>query len=182
VLRLGTADEPGALLGFDLGSDGAGADLITVRAGGSEQRSTGLPAELADTYFRMHGKPVFYRAVRRMTESALTVVKQVGWEIDEIDRFVAHQANTRILNNCVSELGLPQDRLVVNIDRVGNTVAASVPLALAQAAADGGLRPGHRTVLTGFGGGLTWGSTALNWPELTVEDPITGTHWQHDIT
>ncbi|MEU6130716.1 beta-ketoacyl-ACP synthase III [Saccharopolyspora sp. NPDC047091] len=170
VLRAGEVAEPGALLGFDLGSDGADAELITVPAGGSQQRSRGAPAAVADHYFQMDGKPVFSRAVRRMSGSARRVVADAGWEMSDVDVLVAHQANARILKACAAELGIAPERAVQNLDRVGNTVAASVPLAMADAAASGELAPGDRVVLTGFGGGLTWGATALRWPGIPVND------------
>ncbi|MGW1868143.1 beta-ketoacyl-ACP synthase III [Streptomyces mauvecolor] len=173
VLRAGRPDEPGALLGFDLGSDGGGEELITVRAGGSRQRSTGAPAPEGDEWFSMRGREVFTQAVLSMSRSAEALLDGIGWRGDELDRMVAHQANVRILRAVGEQLGLAEDRLVVNLDRVGNTVAGSIPLALADAAASGGLRPGQRVLLTGFGGGLTWGSAALRWPELQVE-PVPG--------
>ncbi|MFF0630164.1 beta-ketoacyl-ACP synthase III [Streptomyces sp. NPDC004296] len=163
VLRPGEAGEPGALGPFDLGTDGDLADLITVPAGGSRQRAEGTTAPPADHYFTMQGKSVFQQAVLRMTESVQRVLAQTGWSVDDIDRFVGHQANARILTALAERLELPRERIVSNIDRVGNTAAASIPLALA----DGGLRPGHRVLLTSFGGGLAWGSTVLRWPEVT---------------
>ncbi|MGQ4358617.1 beta-ketoacyl-ACP synthase III [Streptomyces sp. SAS_272] len=166
VLRAGGADEPGALLGFDLGSDGSGADLITVRAGGSRQRSTPGPPDDGDHFFTMDGRPVFTRAVLDMSRSSQTLLDRIGWTPAEVDKVVAHQANIRILNAVGEQLGLEEKQIVANLDRVGNTVAASIPLALRDAAADGELRPGHRVLLTGFGGGLTWGSAALVWPAL----------------
>ncbi|WP_026422609.1 beta-ketoacyl-ACP synthase III [Actinokineospora inagensis] len=169
VLRAGAADEPGALLGFDLGSDGTGADLITVPAGGSRQRSTGVPAAEREHYFAMAGKPVFRHAVLRMSESTLAVRSAVGWT--GVDRLVAHQANARILAAVGEQLALTEEQVVLNLDRVGNTVAASIPLALADAVVDGVLPPGARTMLCGFGGGLTWGSAALLWPDLAVQAP-----------
>ncbi|WP_030909811.1 beta-ketoacyl-ACP synthase III [Streptomyces sp. NRRL F-5126] len=166
VLRAGTADEPGALLGFDLGSDGSGADLITVRAGGSRQRSSTEPPGAGDHFFTMDGRPVFTRAVLDMSRSSQELLDRIGWKAGELDKVVAHQANIRILHAVGGQLGVDEDRIVANLDRVGNTVAASIPLALRDAVADGGLRPGHRVLLTGFGGGLTWGSAALVWPDL----------------
>ncbi|MDQ0832318.1 3-oxoacyl-[acyl-carrier-protein] synthase-3 [Streptomyces achromogenes] len=166
VLRAGGADEPGALLGFDLGSDGSGADLITVRAGGSRQRSTPGPPGDGDHFFTMDGRPVFTRAVLDMSRSSQALLDRIGWTPAEVDKVVAHQANIRILNAVGEQLGLEEKQIVANLDRVGNTVAASIPLALRDAAADGELRPGHRVLLTGFGGGLTWGSAALVWPAL----------------
>ncbi|TCO62292.1 beta-ketoacyl-ACP synthase III [Actinocrispum wychmicini] len=150
VLRRGHEDEPGALSGFHLGSDGALADLITV----------------PDKYFRMDGKPVFMHAVRRMTESSRTVLAQSGWTAQTVDRLVGHQANVRILQAVSEQLGIPEDRAVVNLDRVGNTAAASIPLAMADAAKDGDLVAGHKVLLTAFGGGATWGAATLTWPDV----------------
>ncbi|MFC4032363.1 beta-ketoacyl-ACP synthase III [Streptomyces polygonati] len=165
VLRAGGADEPGALLGFDLGSDGSLADLIMIPAGGSRQRT---PVEPADAYFTMNGKQVFRHAVERMEGAARSVLAKTGWRADDVDCFVGHQANIRILRTVALQLGLPEDRLAVNLDRVGNTSAASIPLALADAARDGVLKPGDRVVLTAFGGGVTWGATGLIWPDISV--------------
>lgn len=171
VLRAGEAGEPGALLGFDLGSDGSGADLITVRAGGSRQRSVPGPAAAGEEFFTMDGRPVFTRAVLDMSRSSQSLLERVGWSAAEVDKVVAHQANIRILNAVGEQLGLEEKQIVANLDRVGNTVAASIPLALRDAVAGGELQPGHRVLLTGFGGGLTWGSAALVWPELETGRP-----------
>ncbi|MEU8032250.1 beta-ketoacyl-ACP synthase III [Streptomyces sp. NPDC049099] len=166
VLRTGHADEPGAVGRFDLGSDGAHEDLITVAAGGSRQRSTGDEVQRGDRHFAMRGNEVYRHAVTRMAESARTVLRTAGWKIDDVDHFVPHQANLRILHSVADDLGLPRERCVVNVDSVGNTGAASIPLALTGAAAQQTLRPGDRLLLTAFGGGLTWGSCLLTWPEL----------------
>ncbi|MEU9710864.1 beta-ketoacyl-ACP synthase III [Streptomyces sp. NPDC047967] len=171
LLRAGDSGEPGALDSFDLGSDGTMADLITVRSGGSEEhalrgRPTGGPA--TDAYFRMDGKPVFMAAVRHMTHSARRVLHDTGWSIEDVDHLVGHQANTRILRAVAEKLGLPSQRALINIDRVGNTAAASIPLALAHGQADGRLRKGDRVLLSAFGGGATWGATTLTWPDLPV--------------
>ncbi len=168
VLRAGDRQEPGALLGFDLGSDGTGKDLITVRDGGSQQRSSGAPATGLDSYFRMKGKTVFVEAVRHMTESLQALAKAIRWDLCDVDRFVLHQANARILAAIAAQLEVADERFARNIDRVGNTVAASIPLALHDAVMSGDLTPGHRVLLSGFGGGVTWGSTALEWPQLTL--------------
>jgi len=166
LLRVGSATEPGALAGVNLGSDGSHRALIEIPGGGSRQRSTGEPVKEEDTYFRMDGRAVFAKAVHRMSESVRLTADRVGWQLGDIDRVVLHQANARILAAVARTLAVPLDRFVTNIARVGNTVAASVPLALADGLASGELRPGHRVVLAGFGGGLTWGSVSLVWPEL----------------
>lgn len=105
-----------------------------------------------------------------MSESSQRLLDRVGWTAADLDKVVAHQANVRILHAVGEQLGLEEKQIVVNLDRVGNTVAASIPLALSDAAAAGDLVPGHRVVLTGFGGGLTWGSAALVWPDI---EPVT---------
>ncbi|MGP3966796.1 beta-ketoacyl-ACP synthase III [Streptomyces sp. 6N223] len=166
VLRAGRPGEPGALGAFDLGSDGAGRDLITVRAGGSEQRLSGAEPTHEDRYFVMSGREVFHKAVSRMADSVRTMLRRAGMGIEQIDRLVAHQANQRILLRLADVLGLPEDSNVSNIDAVGNTAAASIPIALAHGHANRLLLPGHRVLLTAFGGGLTWGSTVLTWPDL----------------
>lgn len=175
LLRAGTHDEPGALCGMWLGSDGSRRELVEISGGGSRQRSTGLPVKEADTYFRMQGRAVFAHAVQRMVESVRHSAAQVGWAVDEVDRWVLHQANARILAAVARDLNVPLERFVTNIARVGNTVAASVPLALADGMAAGELRTGSRVMLAGFGGGLTWGSVALIWPDLPAGRGTAGT-------
>ncbi|TYB46402.1 beta-ketoacyl-ACP synthase III [Actinomadura chibensis] len=167
VLRAGDRAEPGALGPFDLGSDGAGRDLITVRAGGAEARLSRRTPEPADHYFSMSGREVFRRAVHHMAGSARTVLDRVGLTAGQLDRLVGHQANRRILRVLADTLGVPEERTVHNIDEVGNTAAASIPLALDHAYSSGSLAPGDRVLLTAFGGGLTWGSAFLTWPNLS---------------
>ena len=166
VLRRGTADEPGALLAFDLGSDGDLVDLITVRAGGSRYPLSVGQVVTAEHRFAMQGRAVYRQATRWMTASATAVLARSGWQAGEVDWFVGHQANQRILDAVGRELDIAPERVFVNVDRVGNTVAASIPLALADASASGVLRAGQKVVLTAFGGGITWGSAALTWPRL----------------
>ncbi|TDD80535.1 beta-ketoacyl-ACP synthase III [Actinomadura rubrisoli] len=166
VLRAGSAGEPGELGPFDLGSDGGGADLITVPAGGSRQRLSGAEPAPGQYYFAMAGKEVFWRAVQQMARSAQNAVDRAGWRLEDVDHLVCHQANQRITDHLADELGLPRARAVTNIADVGNTAAASIPLALDQAHADGTLRTGDRVLLTAFGGGLAWGSVTLRWPAI----------------
>ncbi|EWM19079.1 3-oxoacyl-[acyl-carrier-protein] synthase III [Kutzneria sp. 744] len=162
VLRAGNSAAPGAIHAIDLGSDGNLTDLITVRGGGS--RFPERDGE--DRWFAMQGQAVYRHAVRRMTESSRKALAATGWEPEQVDRFVAHQANARILATVGTELGIPPDRVYSNVEMVGNTVAASIPLALADAHADGSLAAGDRVLLTAFGGGATWGSVTLSWPRL----------------
>lgn len=166
VLRAGDSGEPGAIGRVVLGSDGSLADLITIRAGGSEDRLSGSVPDGSGSYFSMRGQEVFPHAVRRMTEAARKALGHAGWEPGDVDRLVGHQANLRILHAVGERVHIPADRLVVHLDQVGNTAAASIPLALAYAQSTGELYPGARVVLAAFGGGATWGATALIWPAL----------------
>lgn len=162
VLRAGEPDEDGAVGPFDLGSDGEGADLIAVNAGGSRMPMSRGIADPHDRFMRMDGREVYRHAIPRMVASSQAVLARAGLAIDDVDRLVGHQANARILDMVASKLGLPPERSTINIDRYGNTAGATIPLALA----DAGLQRGDRVLLTAFGGGLTWGSALLTWPEL----------------
>ncbi|WP_030691097.1 beta-ketoacyl-ACP synthase III [Streptomyces globisporus] len=165
VLRSGRGEEPGTLGTCVLGSDGGGRDLITVRGGGSEERSKAGGA-LADPYMRLEGREVFWRAVEHMTSASRAALDAARWKPEEADRIVAHQANARILTMLAQRLGIATDRALSNIEQVGNTSAASIPILLDHADRAGDLKPGHRVLLTAFGGGLTWGATTLVWPRL----------------
>jgi 3-oxoacyl-[acyl-carrier-protein] synthase-3 len=164
-LTRGERRDPGALVHFDLGSDGTGSDLIMIPAGGSGSPYTDELPPRRDRYFRMRGREVYARAVRQMADSSRTVLGRAGWSVDSVEAFVAHQANQRILDSVADKLGIPPERCHGNLREVGNTAAASLPLALADTAARGAVAPGARALLTAFGGGLTWGSIAMTWPE-----------------
>lgn len=166
VLRAGESHELGAIGPFDLGSDGEGADLIMIPAGGSRQRGTRVAADERDTYFTMAGKKVFLRAITHMAKSAEAVLDKAAVRLTDVDKFVYHQANARILHGLADRLGQPRGKFVRNIDLVGNTAAASVPIALAAANENRELLVGQRVLLGAFGGGLTWGSALLRWPDL----------------
>ncbi|MEU0060043.1 beta-ketoacyl-ACP synthase III [Streptomyces sp. NPDC006334] len=151
VLRSGDATEPGALGPMVLGSDGTHRDLLLAPHGG---------------HMQMQGPELFRHAVDRMCSVTRQAVQLAGWRIEDIDRIVPHQANARITASVGRCLMIGADRRVQNIGHVGNTGAASIPLALAQASADGTVLPGHRICLTAFGAGLTWGATTVIWPDL----------------
>ena len=166
-LRSGAATEPGAIHGVELGSDGAGADLVAIASGGSRDPSVTPDTPRDLRYFRMQGREVYRHAVRRMTASANAVLAQVGWPAEQLDGFIGHQANQRILDAVADRLGVPGPARLGNIREVGNTAAASVPLALADAVTrEPSIPVGGRALLTAFGGGLTWGSIALTWPDV----------------
>ncbi|MDT0321626.1 beta-ketoacyl-ACP synthase III [Streptomyces millisiae] len=164
LLRGGEPTEPGAVLATDLGADGSGGDLISIAAGGSRAPATTASAARDHRYLRMRGREVYALAVRQMTRSSHAVLRQAGWPASSVGAFIGHQANQRILDAVGERLGIAPRHRFGNIQDVGNTAAASVPLALADTAARGLVRPGTRTLLTAFGGGLTWGTVALGWP------------------
>ncbi|WP_190812456.1 beta-ketoacyl-ACP synthase III [Saccharopolyspora pogona] len=169
VLRAGEQGEPGAFAGFDLHSAGEHADLIKVPAGIRTYSMPDAVAEENDRYISMAGKEVFLAAVANMSSSSRTALARAGQAIGDVDRVVGHQANIRILHALAKQLDLPQDRLVTNIERFGNTSAASIPLALVDGVTSGALHPGHLVLLTAFGAGFTWGATTVRWPDLAVE-------------
>lgn len=165
VLRAGSPEEPGALGAFDLGSDGTHVGTVEVPGGGARDR-LGLPVANRRPYLVMDGPAVFQRAVREMTGSSRRVLARAGWDPAAVDRFIPHQANIRIIREVAQHLGIPAARVVTNIEHVGNTVAASIPLALADAHDAGRLQAGQRVLVTSIGAGLAWGSAVFSWPAL----------------
>lgn len=172
VLRAGDPTEPGAVGPFHLASDGSASELIRIDTGGSRQRAAaaahrpGESPEPPSGYWSVAGQAVYRAAVAHMTSSSRQVLRRGGRTVADLDRFVAHQANQRILDRVADNLGVPPERRIGNVASTGNTGAASIPLALADACQDGTLRPGHQLLVTAFGGGLTWGSALIAWPRL----------------
>ena len=162
VLSASPDDGPG-LLAWDLGCDGSAAGLLEIPAGGSRRPTSAETVANREHYLKMAGPEVFRRAVRIVVESASNALERGGVSIDDVKWFAPHQANVRIIEAAGNRLGIPAERTLVNIDRYGNTSAASIPLVLAEAADDGRLQPGDLVLLSGFGAGLTWGSALLRW-------------------
>jgi 3-oxoacyl-[acyl-carrier-protein] synthase III len=148
-------------LGFELGADGGGGESLWLPGSGS--RAFDDP----EKYVKMNGREVFKFATRVLVQSAEELLEQCGTSIDEVDVYVPHQANVRIIDHATRKLGVPSEKVVVNVDRYGNTSSGSIPLALADAAADGRLRPGKLVLMTGMGAGLTWGSALIRWTKET---------------
>lgn len=151
VLRAGEAGEPGTVHELELGSDGGLSELIEAPD---------------DAPLRMQGQAVYRQAVSRMTDTARSVLERTGWSVESLDWFVGHQANQRILDAVANRLAIAPERALSNLATVGNTAAASIPLALSQAHDDGRFRAGERVALAAFGGGVTWGAATLTWPDL----------------
>ena len=165
--------DPGDRSTAALFGDGAGA-VVVCRATGSSrlgpvvlgsdgERAELIEVERAEGLIRMKGPDTYRQAVDRLSESTLAAASLAGVDLEAIDLFVFHQANGRILSAVAHRLGLPSDRVIDSIAHLGNTSAASIPLALAEAEGDGRLAPGARVLLSAFGGGLTWGATVLTW-------------------
>jgi 3-oxoacyl-[acyl-carrier-protein] synthase III len=144
-------------LGFELGADGGGGANLWLPGSGS--RIFDDP----DGYVKMNGREVFKFATRVLVQSAEAVLERCGLTIDDVDVYVPHQANVRIIDHATKKLGVPSEKVVVNVDRYGNTSSGSIPLALADAAIDGRLSEGKLVLMTGMGAGLTWGSALMRW-------------------
>jgi 3-oxoacyl-[acyl-carrier-protein] synthase-3 len=159
---LQASDEPG-VMGIHLGSDGGGADLLSVPAGGSAAPCTPELLAARENLLKMNGNEVFKFAVRAIPRVTRQALKESRLTVADLDWLVPHQANQRILDTIADRLGLPHDRVVSIIEDTGNTSTASIPLALDRLYTVGNLRPGHVCALVGFGAGLTWGAAVLRW-------------------
>jgi len=151
--------EDGGFLGFELGADGGGGENLWLPGSGSRH------FENADKLVKMNGREVFKFATRVMVASAEKILAECGKTIEDVDVYVPHQANRRIIDYAAGKLGIPEEKVVVNVHKYGNTSSGSIPLALADAAADGRLRKGELVLMTGMGAGLTWGSALIEWTE-----------------
>jgi 3-oxoacyl-[acyl-carrier-protein] synthase-3 len=136
---------------FVLGADGDQADL--------------LYAESDERMLRMEGSEVYRHAVRRMVQASREALERAGRTVEDVDLFVAHQANARIIDAAATELGVPREKVAINVDRTANTSSASIPLALARAEEDGQLKPGATVALAAFGAGFVWGAGIVTWKE-----------------
>jgi 3-oxoacyl-[acyl-carrier-protein] synthase-3 len=150
------SEQPG-FLGFELGADGAGGEHLWLPGSGSRRFDD------PDAHVKMNGREVFRFATRVMVSSARAVLERCGRDVAEVDVYVPHQANRRIIDHAAAKLGIPAEKTVVNVDRYGNTSSGSIPLALADARGDGRLREGELVLMTGMGAGLTWGSALMEW-------------------
>ena len=149
--------EQGGFLGFELGADGGGGEHLWLPGSGSRRFEDG------DKLVKMNGREVFKFATRVMVTSAEAVLAECGRTVADVDVYVPHQANKRIIDHAAKKLGIPEEKVVVNVDRYGNTSSGSIPLALADAVEDGRLREGKLVLMTGMGAGLTWGSALIEW-------------------
>lgn len=159
------------ILGAELGADGSGGELLKLPAGGSRMPATRESIEQRLHYVQMSGNDVFKFAVKVMGEAAIKALDNSGLSYADVDCLIPHQANIRIIQSAAKRLKLPMDKVVINVDKYGNTSAASIPLAMDEASKEGKLKPGNIIVLVGFGAGLTWASCVIKWyrEDKTVE-------------
>jgi 3-oxoacyl-[acyl-carrier-protein] synthase-3 len=149
--------ESGGFLGFELGADGGGGEHLWLPGSGSRHFDD------PDQYVKMNGREVFKFATRVLVSSGSELLAECGKTVEDVDVYIPHQANKRIIDYAVGKLGILPERTVVNVDRYGNTSSGSIPLALADARAEGRLRDGALVLMTGMGAGLTWGSALIEW-------------------
>jgi 3-oxoacyl-[acyl-carrier-protein] synthase-3 len=153
----------GGILATDMGSDGAAANLLYMPGGGSKHPPSHSSVDQRLHFLRMNGGEVFKLAVRRMADSAKRVMKDAGLEPAHVECFIPHQANTRIIEAVAKWANLPLQKVYMNLQRYGNTSAASSLIALYEAVQEGRIKPGDHVVMVVFGAGMTWGSLALQW-------------------
>ena len=162
LLERSESEEEG-LIDFELHSDGSGEDKLCLPAGGSKAPATHSSIDQRQHYVHQEGRAVFKVAVTRMAEVSLSVLKTNGFTIDDVDLFVPHQANGRIISATAERMNLPMDKAFVNVNRYANTTNATIPIALSEASEMGRMKSGDLVQLSAFGGGYTWGSALFRW-------------------
>ena len=177
AVLLRAAVDPG-ILGSTMGSDGSGADLLMIPGGGSRHPANGNGRANGDRYLRMNGPQIFRWATQMMSRAAEDVIATSGLKPEQIDLFIPHQANLRIIEAMAKRLGLPADKVFSNVGRYGNTSAASIPIALCEALAAGRIDKDDNIVLTSFGAGLSWAALALRWGVNMDLHPSRWTPWR----
>lgn len=161
VLLRPSQDKSKGLLSFTLGAEGCGGQMLCIPSGGSRMPLTEESIADGQHYLQMEGRSVFKWAVRVVAESSRDCLAHCGLSANDLDLMILHQANIRIIDSAVSDFGIDREKVFVNLDRYGNTSAASIPLALDEAMTSGQLKPGHRALMCGFGSGLAWGTAIL---------------------
>lgn len=170
AVLIGEVEEGYGLLAQDLGSDGSGGKHLQIPAGAGAQPPEIEGLKPRDFSLQMNGREVFRFAVQVMGKSALRAIEKAGIGTDQVDLFIPHQANSRIIEAAAKRLQMPAEKVFINLHRYGNTSCASIPLALSEALDENRLDDGDTIVLVGFGGGLAWGSLLFRWGGLIPED------------
>jgi len=157
-------DPKSGWLGAQLGCDGSAVELLHLPGGGCKIPASSASVDERQHFIKMKGREVFKAAVRVMEQSARQILEHHGLTADQVGCVVPHQANLRIIETLAARLGIPMDRFFLNLDRYGNTSAASIPIALDEAVRSGRIKSGEVVLMVAFGGGLTWGSSLIRWP------------------
>jgi len=160
---LQASDQPGGVLSSILRSDGSGGDLLSLPAGGSQMPASQETVQNGQHYIHMNGREVFRFATRVIAQATREAVEAAKLTLDDVSLIIPHQANIRIIETAARGLNVPMERFMINIDRYGNTSTASIPIAACEAIEQGKLKAGDRVVFVGFGAGLTWGATLVEW-------------------
>jgi 3-oxoacyl-[acyl-carrier-protein] synthase-3 len=170
VVLSASEEEGGGMAGLEMTTDPDGAYLIWIPSGGSKSPPTADTIRSGEHFIRMEGRETYRYATRTLASTALKAIERAGWRPEDVDLFIPHQANVRIIESVARGLGMPMERMFVNVDRYGNTSAASVGIALAEAVESGRVKVGDRLVFVAFGAGLTSGAAAITW----TADPAHG--------
>ena len=160
---LGEVPEGYGILGSNLGADGSGGDLLCLPAGGTSRPATEATVRERLHFVHMAGNEVFKFAVKVMGEAALNALEHAKIDTSEVDWLIPHQANIRIIQSAAKRLKMPMEKVIVNVDKYGNTSSASIPIALEEAIHDGRIKSGQVIAMVGFGAGLTWASAVMRW-------------------
>jgi 3-oxoacyl-[acyl-carrier-protein] synthase-3 len=163
AMVLSAGEGPRGVLATRMRSDGAMADFIMIPGGGTRAPASVATVQERMHYIKMRGNETFKIAVRSIEGISREVIERAGLRAEDIDLYVPHQANRRIINAVATRLGLKREQCLINIDRVGNTSAASIPIALSEAVEEGRLKPGDTVLLAAFGAGLTWAAALATW-------------------
>jgi 3-oxoacyl-[acyl-carrier-protein] synthase-3 len=155
--------EEGGVLAVHLGADGGGGEHFQRPAGGSRMPPSPDTVSQGLHYIQMNGRALFRFGVETMVRSSLAALEKAGLGVEDVDLFIPHQANLRMVEAGIEKLGMPRERTVVNLQRYANTSAATIPIALWEAVDQGRLGRGDLLLMTGFGAGLTWGSVLMRW-------------------
>ena len=160
---LGPTNHGSGLLSSHLGADGTGGRLFYMPAGGSRRPASHETVESREHYIKMDGRSLFRFGVDAIIRSSRKALEAAGLKVEDVDLFIPHQANLRIIDAGLERLGIPRDRTFITLDRFANTAAASIPIALDEAVRSGRLERDKIVLVTGFGAGLTWGSAVIRW-------------------
>jgi 3-oxoacyl-[acyl-carrier-protein] synthase-3 len=172
VVLSASEEEGGGMQGLELTTDPDGAYMIWLPSGGSRSPASGQTLARGEHYVRMEGRETYRYATKTMATTALKAIERAGWDPAEIDLFIPHQANVRIIEAVAKGLDLPMDKMFINLDKYGNTSAASVPIALAEAVNEGRVAIGDNVTIVAFGAGFTSGAVTIEWTADPARGPI----------